>query len=193
MTVIIFIGYLMFSWQPLADQGDVRVLDQFDRDLKWIQGQLFYKRKLWTGWVEEYYPNGQCKSESYYIRGKKSGEQYRWYYSGQLSSHRQYRFGKKTGTHMGWWENGHFKFKYQFQHGLENGQRIEWQSNGNLFRTGEYVEGQEVGKHKRWDYEGNLISNYIIRGDRRFGLIGTKPCYSVSGDSAQELIVSNNF
>ena len=43
-----------------------------------------------------------------------------------------------------------------------------------------YKMGREFGSQKVWYLDGKIKSNYIIKNNRRYGLLGTKNCTNVS-------------
>ena len=43
-----------------------------------------------------------------------------------------------------------------------------------------YKNGQQHGSQKVWYLNGKIKSNYVIKDNRRYGLLGTKNCRNVS-------------
>jgi antitoxin component YwqK of YwqJK toxin-antitoxin module len=45
--------------------------------------------------------------------------------------------------------------------------------------AGSYVNGEKQGLQRVWDEEGKLISNYVLKNNRRYGVIAVKSCIPV--------------
>ena len=54
---------------------------------------------------------------------------------------------------------------------------MEWYEDGRLFMERNFHAGQEGGPQKAWGPEGQVYSNYVIKEGRRYGLLGSKPCF----------------
>ena len=93
---------------------------------------------------------------------------------------RYYVQGVKTGTLKRYWSNGKIQAIYFFANGEYQGTCREWNPEGKLVREMNYERGHESGSQKQWYDDGSIRSNYIIRNDRRYGLLGTKNCINVS-------------
>ena len=92
--------------------------------------------------------------------------------------------GKKEGIHIGYWEDGSLAFEYNLKDDEYNGSLKEWNRNGQIIKSFNYVNGYENGSQKLWFDNGEVRSNYVIKNNRRYGLLGTKNCINVS-DSIQ--------
>ena len=55
--------------------------------------------------------------------------------------------------------------------------------SGLLIEEGNFKEGYEFGVQKTWYLNGKVKSNYIIKNNRRYGLLGTKNCVNVSNET----------
>lgn len=88
--------------------------------------------------------------------------------------------GRKEGTHRGWYETGKLRFEYHFNDDQFDGSYKEWFSDGKLFRNMNYEKGQESGIQQSWNPNGQLKMNYLIKDERRYGLLGTKNCKNVA-------------
>ena len=67
-----------------------------------------------------------------------------------------------------------------FKDGEYDGTNRIWTKDGHLIEEFNYKMGQEFGSQKVWYLDGKIKSNYIIKNNRRYGLLGTKNCTNVS-------------
>ena len=90
------------------------------------------------------------------------------------------RQGLKVGLYEGFYNNGAKNFVFNFKNGEYNGTNRLWAKNGQIIEEFNYVDGLEKGSQKVWYLNGRIKSNYIIKNNRRYGLLGTKNCTNVS-------------
>ncbi|MEO0553007.1 MAG: toxin-antitoxin system YwqK family antitoxin [Bacteroidota bacterium] len=138
--------------------------------------------KKYSGYLEDYYPNGQLKMKAGYLNGLREGKAQKYYSNGALMETRYYADNKKHGRHRGWWANGNQKFDYYFVQGEHEGIQKEWFNKGNLFKQFTYRSGKEEGTQKMWEASGKIRANYVVKNGRRYGLIGLKNCKSVNNE-----------
>ena len=119
-----------------------------------------------------------------YQLGLKHGIFKRFYPNQLLFEKREYRKGKKEGLHLGYWENGMLAFEYQLENDVYHGSLKSWNRTGQIIKSLNYNRGQQLGHQQLWDDNGAVRTNYIIKNNRRYGLLGTKNCINVS-DSIQ--------
>jgi len=50
---------------------------------------------------------------------------------------------------------------------------------GTPATTCHFQHGREEGAQQSWTANGTLFSNYVVEDGRRYGLLGSKPCYPV--------------
>ena len=67
-----------------------------------------------------------------------------------------------------------------FKKGEYDGTNRIWTKDGQIIEELNYKKGQEFGSQKVWYLDGKIKSNYIIKNNRRYGLLGTKNCTNVS-------------
>lgn len=134
-----------------------------------------------TGWLwdEEH----RCRTQ--YVAGLRNGWRFYYFPDGKLREARCYLKDRKTGTHLGWWPNGQLRFSKSYVAGLYHGKTQAWYSDGGLALVQNYVNGKEQGPQKFWQENGTLYANYVVKDGRRFGLIGSKPCSTLSEDEDQ--------
>ncbi|GAB4031243.1 toxin-antitoxin system YwqK family antitoxin [Spirosoma gilvum] len=115
-----------------------------------------------------------------FLDGKEHGIAKLFYANHRLREERLFVRGRKEGVHRGWYENGKLMFEYHFLNDMFEGSYKEWFPNGKLFRNMNYEKGQESGVQQSWSTTGKIKTNYIIKDDRRYGLLGTKNCKNVA-------------
>lgn len=96
--------------------------------------------------------------------------------NGQVAERREYHNGREVGTHRGWYPNGARRFVYHYADGVMEGVQEEWYADGRPYTRFEYVAGHESGRQQMWTDRGTLRANYVVEGNRRFGLMGTAGC-----------------
>lgn len=128
-----------------------------------------------------FYPGtNDTLSVTAFYNGLEHGEFKRFYENGALMEQRHYELGVKTGVLKTFWDNGQLQRMYFFKQGEYDGTCREWNPTGRLVREMNYAIGYESGSQKQWYDDGSIRSNYIIRNDRRYGLLGTKNCVNAS-------------
>ena len=147
---------------------------------------IFFKNKTpFTGRVFKLHENGlDTVYIQSYFKGIKNGQFVRFYPKNRVFEKRNYINGKKEGIHIGYWEDGSLAFEYNLKDDEYNGSLKEWNRNGQIIKSFNYVNGYENGSQKLWFDNGEVRSNYVIKNNRRYGLLGTKNCINVS-DSIQ--------
>ena len=148
--------------------------------LLYQQDTLYQNNKLFSGYLYALHPNGDTALIKSFHKGVEDGLTKILHPNKQMAEERFYREGKKVSVHRGWWPNGHLKFRYEFEDGEFNGTLKEWYENGTLFKTFHYLKGHEEGTQQLWWINGKIRSNYVIKNNRRYGLLGTKNCVNVA-------------
>ena len=88
--------------------------------------------------------------------------------------------GKKEGQHLRYWDNGNLAFEYHLEDGVYHGNNRAWNREGQIVKSLHYTRGQQKGHQQLWDDKGVIRTNYVIKNNRRYGLLGTKNCINVS-------------
>ena len=145
-------------------------------------GQLLMAASPFTGYLKETWPGGAVKRLEHFRDGRLDGWSTTWYPSGRVEERRYWRQGRKHGVHTGYWEHGGQRFHYRFADGVYHGRCTDWYDNGQRAAVRHFEAGEEVGSQQSWTIDGDLFANYVVRGGRRYGLIGTKPCMTVYGE-----------
>jgi antitoxin component YwqK of YwqJK toxin-antitoxin module len=144
------------------------------------QDTIYYQQKPFTGYQYLLYPSGDTAFVKPYFAGLEEGLIKKWHPNHQLAEQRYYIAGKKEKIHKAWWPNGKLKFTYEFDNDEFNGVNKEWYESGNLFREFHYEKGYESGSQKMYWINGKIRTNYMIKNNRRYGLLGTKNCINVA-------------
>ena len=119
-----------------------------------------------------------------YFKGLKHGIFKRFYPNNILYEKRYYNMGEKEGVHLGYWKNGQLAFQYHLEDNVYHGSLKSWNKQGQIIKFLNYFRGQPLGQQQLWEDNGTVRTNYVIKNNRRYGLLGTKNCVNVS-DSLQ--------
>ena len=139
-----------------------------DKNILIFEGE--YSKGKRNGKGNEYYINGQLKSEGTYLKGEKNGKFKEYYFNGQLKFDGEYLNGnkikgigfdiddtiiyetKKNGIIQEYYNNGILKFKGKYiKKNILRGK--EYYDNGKLKFEGEYLNG------KKWN--GKIYNKYF--------------------------------
>lgn len=146
----------------------------------YVADTLYFHNRKFSGYQFALYPNGDTVMTKSYLEGLEEGWTRKWYTRNQLAEERYFEKGKKERIHKAWWPNGKQKFIYEFQNDEFNGTNKEWFEEGALFKIFHYEKGYEVGSQKMFWPNGKIRANYIVKNNRRYGLLGTKNCVNVA-------------
>ncbi len=159
-----------------------RTVDTNDPGVRPRRGQLLDVAnggQPYSGYVEQRSPSGRLIRLTTYVDGRRDGWSLAWHEDGTLRERRLYAQGRKHGEHNGFWSDGAKSFVRRFEDGDYHGTSTDWHSNGQVAREQNYVRGLESGRQRSWAAVGTPIANYVVRDGRRFGTIGSKPCFTV--------------
>ncbi|MEM1408690.1 MAG: toxin-antitoxin system YwqK family antitoxin [Bacteroidota bacterium] len=184
----LFLCLFMVACSKPAKQGDINkqipdyTLKVSEHKVSRNGSLILVNGKKYSGYLVDYYPNGQLKMKAGYLNGLREGKARKYYDNGALMETRYYADNKKNGRHQGWWVNGNQKFDYYFVKGEHEGMQKEWFNQGSLFKQLTYHLGKEEGAQKMWEVSGKIRANYVVKDGRRYGLIGLKNCKSVNNE-----------
>lgn len=150
-----------------------------DSRLSRRRGALLLDGDRFTGRHETRAPNGQLVGLTTYRDGLAEGWSLAWFESGKIRERRFWKTGRKHDTHLGWWENGEPRLELRFIDGEFEGVCREWHVSGQLASMRSYRRGMEDGTQRSWAADGSLVANYVVRDGRRYGTIGSRPCFTV--------------
>ncbi len=147
------------------------------------EGFYYSNKALFTGMIFKLDENDlDTLLVENYLGGKKHGVFKRFYENNLLLEKRTYHKGKKEGLHLRFWPDGKLIFEYHLKNDLYDGPSRSWNREGRLIQKMNYVAGREIGRQQLWYDDGGVRSNYVIRNNRRYGLLGTKNCVNVSDE-----------
>lgn len=155
-------------------------IDAAQADIRTKRGVTYLGRLPLTGIVYSLGAGGDTTMTVPYVNGKESGIARAWYDSGKLKELRLFVDGKKSGTHYGWYESGARRFEYSYHNDEFDGAYNEWLPDGKPLLALHFKDGHESGLQQTWFENGTIKSNYLIKNGRRYGLLGTNTCVTVS-------------
>ena len=139
-----------------------------------------FNQSAYTGFVYDTFDNGDTISVEFYKLGLKHGNWKKFYIGGSLKEVRVFNNGKKEGKYEGFYNDGSKNFSFNFYNDEYHGTNRIWAKDGQLIEELNYLNGYENGSQKVWYLNGKIKSNYVIKNNRRFGLLGTKNCINTS-------------
>ena len=111
----------------------------------------------YTGKYYEWFDDGRLKFESYYIAGKKNGEEKEWHSTGVLRSHFNYLNDKLCGEAKIFYPSGQLQKEcYYIEGGRLEGASKDFHENGTLIELKNFKNGALHGIYKVWDKEGKI-------------------------------------
>ncbi len=190
ITIIIFCSCNGSSNQMQRQQAfkhivipSIKIL-QTDSSLHFKNGFCFYGDTLFSGTIEEYFTSHQLKSSQSFYKGKEEGCSYSFYEDGKQESKRYFHLGEKDSINLGWWSNGNLRFEYHFNNGIYDGDYKEWYFSGKALKYLLYKNGEELSG-KGWRENGKLFMNYVMKDNRRYGLMNSQLCYSLKNEKGE--------
>lgn len=189
-------GFWVACTQPSGNRDERAVIPQnemlaSDSRLTMQQGLLYLAGKPYSGIVNSRYANGKLATKDSYLNGKLEGKQEKWYENGAIREIRYYTANRKVGKHEGWYQNGQKRFEYFINNDVPVKIHQEWFANGQLFTFNTYNDqGQPEGLQQMWYDNGKIKANYVVKGGRRFGLLGAKGCMGKREIKATQLVIA---
>ncbi len=113
-------------------------------------------------------------------------------FAGEMATHRAdgslksliaYQNGKRHGEARGWWPNGQLRYLRNYEYGLAEGDALEWYDSGQLRYRQKFTNGHENGLQQGWHEDGSPAFVYAYMDGRRYGVLGSKPCYSTNPEA----------
>ena len=174
---------LTMLWLPLHARADGARVSTASKALLYYQGTLYLDGIGFTGLLFEDFTSGSSRKEISYQNGLRHGDSLRWNIDGSLSSRTVFVAGRREGEVVGWWPNGQLQFLRTYRSDLLEGESLEWNENGQLRYRQNFIAGRENGLQQGWHEDGESSFNYVYRDGRRYGVLGSKPCFSVTTDA----------
>lgn len=119
--------------QSLLLNSNSNNIKELNDDLPAIKENDIDREK--NGTWEEYYKNGQLKSEGNYINNNKDGLWQEYYKNGLLNTRINYKNGKEDGLLEVYHENGKLLMRGSFEVGKQTGEWNYYDESGTLTKT----------------------------------------------------------
>ena len=161
--------------------GETIRLNSSSPEIDLFKNIIIYQDSPFSGLVYKLYPSSNDTLWScQYKNGMKDGVWKKYFQNGKIKETRLFKQNKKEGDYLGFYKDGSKNFVFQFKNGEYNGTNRVWAKGGAIIEEASFKAGYEAGVQKRWYLNGKIKSNYIIKDNRRYGLLGTKNCVTVS-------------
>ncbi|TGK62750.1 hypothetical protein EHQ27_05520 [Leptospira wolffii] len=146
------------------------------------QGEfVFYQGQKFDGILEFRIEELATMRRTSYKNGLPHGTETDRHDNGQILAEREFKEGKKSGIHRGWFPDGSKRFQNRFLDGKFHGDQWEWRPSGALYSYARFDRGEVIGK-KMWRENGQIYMNFVLNGNRPFGMTGGKLCNQIRGD-----------
>ena len=175
--IVVFVTACLFS---CSRNEPKQFYNSADPDVRSHRGITYLKTTPVTGVVFTLNDAGDTLVVCSYTEGKPDGVERQYWNKDQVRSIRYYTAGWKTGEHRGWYANGKPSFVYHFTDDMFDGNQKEWLENGQLYSDLNFERGTEIGLQRMWYADGTIKANYIVKNNRRYGLLGTKNCINTA-------------
>ena len=180
LSLVVSGTVFLYGRDPVDSQTErLAWLSADETDVVVKNSRVFFRRQPFTGILKRNGENGQMLSLAWYRDGFKQGPNFQWSSDGALASIRFYLEGRPEALNWGFWPSGSIKFLYQFKEGVLEGLSQDWYEDGTPYLRRNYSQGRELGQQQAWNEKGKMISNYVMKGEKRYGLVGSQPCFTV--------------
>ena len=139
-------------------------------------GTMFLNGQPLSGILYRLGSNKDTLMVASYLNGKENGMKYSYYGNGQMKDRGLFLNGWKQGIFESWYPDGKRRYVYHFKNDEYDGEVSEWYTDGSHLRRQHFTEGHEDGLQQLWYEDGKVRANYVVKGDRVYGLIGTMGC-----------------
>ena len=171
---------------PALGLSDTIRINAHDERLQHQNGTLLLNGDVFSGELVSYHVNAVVQSVTDYQNGKRDGRHLSWYDDDQAKSEAFFSAGRRHGETRGWWSNGQLQSQRVFKDGLLEGETLEWSESGQLKYRQHYIAGREQGLQSGWHEDGEPAFSYVFRDGRRYGVIASKPCFTVNPDATEQ-------
>lgn len=179
LSKLVLVGYLLSC--SVQDNSTLNIQNEKAISTYQKKGIRYVNDSVFTGILIKMHPNEKDTiSSKSFVNGLKEGKWWVKYPNLEFSEIRFFKEGNKEGLYQGWWPNGKLKFEYHFENDEYQGEHKEWNPEGRLVKEMHFEKGHEKGSQKVWYDNGKVKSNYVVKNDRRYGLLGTKNCVTTS-------------
>lgn len=164
------------------------VKDEYNRD------EVMYdtKTSLWmnsdssklTGYVLEFFDQGDLFKKFMVVNGKKEGEQITYFSDGRIKFLEHFHENKMHGEVNRWsMDNGYaLVAQLNYSNGKLNGKQMKWYATGEIHKVMHLKEGKEDGLQQAFRKNGALYANYEAKNGRVFGLKRSNLCYELDNE-----------
>ena len=155
ITLMACAALLAMALPLSADRQDVAPINKEDPRLQRQHGRWFLEGMAFTGELSENYEDGSIKSLTPFENGNREGQA------------------------QGWWPGGELQYQRQYQQDLLHGESEEYYRTGQIRYRQLFAQGHESGLQQGWHEDGEPAFAYAYRDGRRYGVLGSRPCFSV--------------
>lgn len=203
LRIILFlVGLCFFSCVPKKVERELHFIDETVKipqetvditEVSFDPKTSTWRRnnELFSGYVEQYYPNRSIKQSIGVLNGKRQKQTHVWFPDGHLKEVSNYHKGKLHGVKKIWTAKkehtlvAHLNYYLGKAHGLQT----QWYPTGELYKKMNFNKGMEEGIQQAYRKNGALYANYEARKGRIFGLKKSKLCFGLTDE---ELQLKNN-
>jgi antitoxin component YwqK of YwqJK toxin-antitoxin module len=185
MKVLLFFFLLIFCFSCSENRGNsfsapsaLKVLN-YDTSLRKIESNWFYKGRIFSGYMIQQEKDGRIVYTLPIKNGKENGVATGVYNTGEKLVENKFVDGKREGVFKQWWPNGNYRYLFNYENDKMQGNQWVFFPSGKKREAGSYIHGEKQGLQRVWDEQGKLVSNYVIKNNRRYGVIAVKSCIPV--------------
>lgn len=185
MRVLLFFFLLIFSFSCSENNvksnsapSVLKVLN-YDTSLRKIESNWFYKGRIFSGYMIQQEKDGRIVYMLPIKNGKENGVATGIYSSGEKLVENTFTDGKREGVFKQWWPNGNYRYLFNYVNDKMQGNQWVFFPSGKKREAGHYLHGEKEGLQRIWDENGKLVSNYVLKNNRRYGVIAVKSCIPV--------------
>ena len=178
--LVLLVSKFLLAIGLTACSSDHSFVEKNSEELNLRKKVVEFNKAPYTGFVYDLYESGDTLSTEFYKNGLKHNSWKKFYPGGSLKEVRFFKNGEKEGKYEGFYVNGNKNFSFNFLNNEYHGTNSIWTKDGLLIEELNYYHGYEKGSQKTWYLDGKIKSNYVIKNNRRYGLLGTKNCVNTS-------------
>ncbi|WP_456462826.1 toxin-antitoxin system YwqK family antitoxin [Reichenbachiella sp.] len=134
-----------------------------------------------SGYILEYFDNGQLAQKFEVAEGKKEGVLTFYYPNGLVKFEEHYKNNKLHGEVKRWSQEFGYQLLAQltYKEGKLHGEQKKWFATGELHKVMQMKQGKEDGLQQAFRKNGALYANYEAKNGRVFGLKRSNLCYEL--------------
>ena len=155
------------------------LVQNYDPLLKKTDNGWLYKGRPFNGYMVESGIDGRVLYKLPIINGREEGIAEGWFDTGEKLMVRHFTNGLQQGRFIQWWPNGNQRYMFNYVAGKMHGQQWVFYPNGQKRQENNFTDGQLDGMQRAWTADGKLTSNYAVKRNHLYGVVGTKSCLPV--------------